>query len=184
MRIAVSTSPGTDSASIIARSSLAAVSSSATSSMSTAVSLAWIRSRSPPVSQKDAYAGAPTTNPDGTGIPARMSSPRFAPFPPAEPTASRPRAAKVGRARCRGLTGPSLSRPPEAIRHARRGDRTGYASPRSCLFAAVVAEVLQKSTTHVTGAWPGCAGDDTVEELDGPDFTGLAVMRENWCVRM
>jgi hypothetical protein len=40
-----------------------------------------------------AYAAAPTTNPLGTGSRARVSSPRFAPLPPAKAMSSRERSA-------------------------------------------------------------------------------------------
>ena len=60
--------------------------SAAVSSTSRPSSASITRSRRPFSSQNAAYAGAPTTKPGGTGSPAAVISPRFAPLPPAKST--------------------------------------------------------------------------------------------------
>ena len=88
-RIASAISSGIGSASTIARASRAAASSAAESSTSSPASRASSRSRSPVPETNAAYTGAPTTNAGGTGSPAAVSSPRFAPLPPANGTSAR-----------------------------------------------------------------------------------------------
>ena len=85
--------------------------------------LAGASGATPAASAASAYALVPMTNPSGTGNPARMSSPRFAPLPPATGTSAALRSAS---GRMNADVAATAVMPP-----ARRCPRSAEADPAS-----------------------------------------------------
>ncbi len=95
-RTATGVSPSADHASVISRAMASgigrAVSSARMPAASAAAASARTSASTPSTNAR--YAAVVSTKPGGTGSPARVSSPRLAPLPPATATSPRPSSAK------------------------------------------------------------------------------------------